>query len=114
MTLPTRAADSEDIAKTAQVAAKLEAAKECNVYVHFSKGRDAHCLYDPLKKNAVPLTVFQRRSTGDVTLNDAVLEEGLVKHWEINGSDFYAIYKNRRVVIVNIDSGQTGLIPLGD
>ncbi len=114
LTLPSRAGDSKEYSEFAKVEAKIEAAKECNVYVHFRKGGEAQCLFDPAKKKAVPLTVFENRSTGEVTLGGAVLKEGGVVQWKVKGADFYAIHKNRRVVIVNLDTGQTGVISLSN
>jgi len=94
-----------------EVEAKIAAAKECNTYVHFRKGKDAHCLFDPVVKKAI-LTAFHNPKTGIVRLGETNLVDGDIKELSFGGSAFCVIYKKQRVVFVNIDTGQTGVVPL--
>lgn len=94
-----------------EIEAKIAAAKECNTYVHFRKGEDAHCLFDPVVKNAI-LTAFHNSKTGVVRLGETNLIDGDIKELNFGGSAFCVIYKKQRLVFVNIDTGQTGVVPL--
>ncbi len=109
-------AQEQENTKVKALAKKIDAALVSNTYVHYSKGIDAHCLYDPIKKNAVSLTVFQNLNTNEVKLStpskDIVLRSPSINRFRIDKIDYYAICKNDKVIVANTKTGQTGLIVL--
>jgi len=55
---------------------------------------------------------FHNPKSGIVRLGETNLIDGDIKELKFGGAAFCVIYKKQHLVFVNIDTGQTGVVPL--